>query len=135
MDLFGAIRDFIFHKQAQSPSAPQAAAPVPVASSGAIAPATTMATPAIQEVERVDVAPILDRAVEDSGENLNWRTSIIDLMKACGLDSSLDHRKSLAAELGYTGDAHDSGAMNVWLHKAVMNRLEEAGGNVPADLA
>ncbi len=134
MGLFTAIRDFIFHKQAQDPSVPQAAAPVMPSTSSAIAPATTMATPAIQEVEKVDVAPILDQAVANSGEKLNWRTSIVDLMKVCGLDSSLEHRKELANELGYTGDTSDSATMNIWLHKQVMAKLEEGGGMVPAEL-
>ena len=64
----------------------------------------------------------------------NWRTSIVDLMKLCGLDSSLANRKELAQELGYTGDMNDSATMNIWLHKQVMKKLSENGGFVPADL-
>ena len=67
-------------------------------------------------------------------QKLNWQTSIVDLMKLVGLDSSLQHRKDLAKELGYTGDQNDSAAMNIWLHKAVMRKLAENGGRVPASL-
>ncbi len=66
--------------------------------------------------------------------DLNWRTSIVDLMKLLDLDSSLDHRKELATELGYTGAKDGSAEMNIWLHKAVMTELEKNGGKVPAGL-
>ena len=65
---------------------------------------------------------------------LNWRTSIVDLMKLLGLDSSQTARKNLAQELVYTGDMNDSASMNIWLHKQVMKKLAENGGKVPADL-
>lgn len=68
-------------------------------------------------------------------EKLNWRTSIVDLLKLLGLDSSLTARKELATELGCPADKMDDSAqMNLWLHKAVLKRLAENGGNVPADL-
>lgn len=82
----------------------------------------------------MDVAPVLDAAVENSGQKLDWRHSIVDLMKALKLDSSLAARKELAEELNYTGDTNDSAAMNMWLHKALMKKLAENGGKVPADL-
>lgn len=82
----------------------------------------------------VDVAAVLDGAVQKSGQTLNWRNSIVDLMKALGLDSSLDHRKELAQELGYTGELNGSAEMNTWLHKQVIQKLKENGGKVPADL-
>ncbi|QND42370.1 DUF3597 domain-containing protein [Rhizobium leguminosarum bv. viciae] len=82
----------------------------------------------------VDIVPILDAAVKKSGQKLDWRRSIVDLMKAVGMDASLTERKELAAELGYTGDTNDSAKMNMWLHKALMKRLSENGGKVPADL-
>jgi hypothetical protein len=82
----------------------------------------------------VDVAQILTEMAAKSGVTLNWRTSIVDLMKLVGMDSSLGARKDLAAELGYTGDTADSAAMNIWLHKQVMKKLAENGGKVPADL-
>jgi hypothetical protein len=73
--------------------------------------------------------------VKSSGQKLDWRRSIVDLMKALDLDSSLSHRKELAKELNYTGDTNDSATMNVWLHKALMKKLAENGGKVPPDLA
>lgn len=82
----------------------------------------------------VDVAAILDAAVKSSGQKLDWKHSIVDLMKALDLDSSLSARKELAAELHYTGDTGDSAKMNVWLHKALMKALAENGGKVPAEL-
>ncbi|MGO6927308.1 DUF3597 domain-containing protein, partial [Rhizobium ruizarguesonis] len=82
----------------------------------------------------IDIVPILDAAVKKNGQKLDWRHSIVDLMKAVGMDASLTERKELAAELGYTGDTNDSAKMNMWLHKALMKRLSENGGKVPADL-
>jgi hypothetical protein len=84
--------------------------------------------------QTVDISPILDEAVKDSRQPLNWKTSIVDLLKALKIDSSLQARRDLANELGYSGDTSDSAAMNVWLHKAVIRRLLENGGRVPADL-
>ena len=82
----------------------------------------------------VDVEQVLTRMQESSGQQLNWRTSIVDLLKLLGLDSSLDARKQLAAELHYTGNTEDSASMNVWLHREVMQKLSENGGKVPDDL-
>jgi hypothetical protein len=82
----------------------------------------------------VDVENILNEAVEKSRQKLDWRHSIVDLMKALGMDASLQERKELAQELGYSGDAHDSAKMNTFLHKALMKKLSENGGRVPADL-
>ena len=83
---------------------------------------------------QVDVAAILDKAVKDKKQKLEWRTSIVDLMKALDLDSSLTARKELAKDLNYTGDTNDSATMNMWLHKQVMKKVAENGGKVPADL-
>jgi hypothetical protein len=83
---------------------------------------------------QVDVAEILDAKVKEKGQDLNWRTSIVDLMKALDLDSSLSARKELADDLNYTGDTNDSATMNIWLHKQLMAKLAENGGKVPADL-
>ena len=77
---------------------------------------------------------ILNAKAQQAGQPLNWRTSIVDLMKLLDLDSSLQARKELAQELHYTGDTNDSAKMNVWLHRQVMNRLAANGGKVPADL-
>jgi hypothetical protein len=82
----------------------------------------------------VDVEDILTAIQKQAGQPLNWRTSIVDLLKLLGLDSSLQARKELAAELHYTGDTGDSASMNVWLHRQVMNKLAANGGKVPADL-
>jgi len=82
----------------------------------------------------VDVAAILDAAVAKNGQKLDWRRSIVDMMKALGMDASLQERKELADELGYTGDKSDSASMNIWLHKALMKALADNGGKVPADL-
>jgi hypothetical protein len=82
----------------------------------------------------VDVAAVLDKLDEKSDEDLDWRVSIVDLMKLVKLDSSLKARKELAQELGYTGDTGDSAKMNVWLHKQVMTKLAENGGVVPKEL-
>jgi hypothetical protein len=70
-----------------------------------------------------------------SKQKLDWRSSIVDLMKLVGIDSDITNRRALAHELGYTGDLNDSATMNVWLHKAVMQKLAENGGIVPANLA
>ena len=126
MSIFGKIKDAIFGKAEAAPApAPEAAAPV------AAAPAAPSGPTPISEV---NVEKILDRAMELKGADLNWRTSIVDLMKLLDLDSSLGERKELAAELGYTGDTNDSASMNIWLHKQVMAKLAANGGYVPAEL-
>ena len=111
-------------------SASPKAAPAAREAQGSASPA---AAPAVAKAQ-VDVAAIVDKAAASKGEKLMWRTSIVDLMKALGLDSSLAARKELAKELHYTGNMDDSAAMNVWLHKQVMSKLAENGGKVPADL-
>nr|WP_181377309.1 DUF3597 domain-containing protein [Ochrobactrum sp. LM19]AJW29971.1 5'-nucleotidase [Ochrobactrum sp. LM19] len=82
----------------------------------------------------IDIAGVLEAAVAAKGQKLNWKSSIVDLMKALDLDSSLGARKELAAELGFPGDRSNSAAMNSWLHKALMQKLAENGGKVPTDL-
>jgi len=82
----------------------------------------------------VDVEAVLSNLAKQKKEKLDWRKSIVDLMKLLDLDSSLNARKELAHELHYTGDTNDSAAMNVWLHKQVMTKLAENGGKVPAEL-
>jgi hypothetical protein len=103
--------------QAQAQLQPQASAPA--------APAA---------MAEVDVEQVLTGMQQQAGQQLNWRTSIVDLLKLLGLDSSLQARKELAAELHYSGDTNDSATMNVWLHRQVMNKLAANGGKVPADL-
>ena len=125
---------------ATSPSPTPSPAPAPSAppsGGGAAAspsPSATAAPSSGAASAPVDVAPILDAAVQKSGQKLDWRRSIVDLMKALDLDSSLSARKELARELNYTGDTEDSATMNVWLHKALMKKLAENGGKVPSDL-
>lgn len=87
-----------------------------------------------QNITAVNVEEILNEKNKSAGQTLNWRTSIVDLLKLLDLDSSLQARKELAAELGYTGDTNDSATMNIWLHRQVMNKLAANGGKVPADL-
>jgi hypothetical protein len=96
--------------------------------------APAASTPAAAPMQQVDVEAVLNGMQQQSGQQLNWRTSIVDLLKLLGLDSSLQARKELAAELHYTGDTNDSASMNIWLHRQVMNKLAENGGKVPADL-
>lgn len=118
---------------AAKPVAASAAAPSPAAPPATAQPAASPAASA-PAAANVDVAAILDAKVKASGQTLDWRKSIVDLMKALGIDSSLSARKELASELGYTGDTSDSATMNIWLHKQVIQKLKDNGGNVPADL-
>jgi hypothetical protein len=112
---------------AQAPSA-GTAPPTGVATSAA------PAAPAVKPMAEVDVEQMLNGMAQQAGEKLNWRTSIVDLMKLLGLDSSLAARKELAQELHYGGDMNDSATMNIWLHRQVMNKVAANGGKVPADL-
>jgi hypothetical protein len=102
---------------------------------GGAAPQTSVqgAGPAAA-MQGVDVEKILNEKAAANAQKLNWRTSIVDLMKLLDLDSSLQARKELATELKYSGDMNDSAGMNIWLHKQVMKKLAENGGKVPADL-
>lgn len=82
----------------------------------------------------VDVGAVLTELAEKNKEKLNWKQSIVDLMKLLNMDSSLTARKQLAAELHFSGDTNDSASMNIWLHQQVMHKLAENGGKVPAEL-
>jgi len=131
MSVLGNIMGAIFgHGSAQASASPTVAPAAPKAQ----ASASPTAAPAAPKPQTVDVAAIVDKAAASKGEKLAWRTSIVDLMKALGLDSSLAARKELAKELHYTGNINDSAAMNVWLHKQVMSKLAENGGKLPADI-
>ena len=90
--------------------------------------------PVSASTQAVDIAPILDSAVAAKKEKLEWRTSIVDLMKALDIDSSFSARKELAKELGYTGDTGDSASMNIWLHKQMMAQLAANGGKLPPEI-
>jgi hypothetical protein len=127
MSIFGKIMSAIFGTSASAtPASGGAVAPA----SGGAAPSSSPTAPA----QTVDVAPILDKAVAAQKEKLEWRTSIVDLMKALNIDSSFAARKELAHELGYAGDTNDSASMNIWLHKQVMAKLAANGGKLPADV-
>jgi hypothetical protein len=104
----------------------------PTTAGASAAPSPAASAPASSQP--VDIAPILDAAVKSSGQKLDWKHSIVDLMKALGMDASLAERKELAEELGYTGEKNGSAEMNTWLHKALLKKLSENGGKVPADL-
>jgi 3-oxoacyl-ACP reductase-like protein len=112
-------------------SAAPAAAPSPASAQPAAAP--PKAAPA-GPAKPVDVAAILDGLAAKNPEQLDWKKSIVDLMKLVGMDSSFKARKQLAQELNYTGDPNDSASMNVWLHKQVLIKLSENGGKVPEEL-
>ena len=127
MSVFGKIMSAIFGSAS--------AAPAPATASASGGPATaTAAAPAAAPMSQVDVAAVLTKLAAQNKEKLDWRKSIVDLMKLLNLDSSLAARKELAQELHYTGDTNDSASMNMWLQKQVMQKLADNGGKVPADL-
>ena len=128
MRFFGKIMSAIFGSKAGA--APAGGAATTTAGGSAAGPSSAPAAPG----QSVDVAPILDKAVAAKKEKLEWRTSIVDLMKALDIDSSLTARKELAKELGYTGDSNDSANMNIWLHKQVMIKLAANGGKLPPEI-
>ncbi|AWO91655.2 MULTISPECIES: DUF3597 domain-containing protein [Bradyrhizobium] len=131
MSIFGKIMSAIFGSQPASAAPAGGAAPAS-APAGA---APGASAPAGAPMASVDVAAIVDKAVAaHKGEKLEWRTSIVDLMKALDIDSSLAARKDLARELGYSGDTNDSASMNVWLHKQVMSKLAANGGKLPPEI-
>jgi hypothetical protein len=131
MSIFGKIMSAIFGTKADAATPGTATAAGGTTAAGGSAPSSgSSAAPAAS----VDVAPILDKAVAAKKEKLEWRTSIVDLMKALDIDSSLTARKELAKELHYTGDTNDSATMNIWLHKQVLTKLAANGGKLPADL-
>ena len=139
MGIFDKIKDSIFgnRNEARTPTSgspsfsgvtggSSSTAPPPTTPAPAPAPAATMST--------VDVEAMLEAKAKNFPHKVNWRTSIVDLMALVGIDNSLEERRALARELGYTGDMKDTAPMNIWLHKQVMRKLAENGGKVPADL-
>jgi 3-oxoacyl-ACP reductase-like protein len=155
LSIFGKIKDAIFGgrgplsgnyigKDERPAAAPQAPSPAPAPAQAHPAPAPAQAPQAAQpgapvaapqQQQPVDVEAVLEQRAAQHGGTLDWRHSIVDLMKLLDLDSSLDNRKELATELGYTGEKNGSAEMNIWLHKAVMRALAQNGGKVPAGLA
>ena len=130
MSVFGNIMSAIFGRSSSAAAAPAAAAsPAQPAPAQAAAP-----TPASAPGAPVDVTAIMDGLAAQSSERLDWRRSIVDLMKLINLDSGLAARKELSQELNYGGDMNDSASMNIWLHKQVMIKLAENGGKVPDEL-
>ncbi len=99
----------------------------------AATPSLNASAPAASS-EPVDIDAVLSDMAANNKQKLDWKHSIVDLMKLVGMDSGLEPRKALAKELGYTADTSDSAAMNIWLHKAVMAKMAENGGKVPAEL-
>jgi hypothetical protein len=133
MSVFGKIMGAIFGHHAEAApaggGAPAAGGSAPAGSPAAAPTSAPAAAP-----QSVDVAAIVDKAAAAKHEKLEWRTSIVDLMKALDIDSSLAARKELAKELGYSGDTNDSASMNVWLHKQVMSKLAANGGKLPPEI-
>ena len=123
-----------------APASPAVAPPTTtVAAATPTSPAPPVASaasssPAAAPAQVVDVTAILDDLAAKNPEKLDWRKSIVDLMKLVGIDSSLSSRKQLAAELHYSGDEKDSATMNIWLHKQVIIKIAENGGKVPQEL-
>jgi hypothetical protein len=153
MSIFGNIMSAIFKSSGPAaPASPAAKTETKTAAASEAKPAATAGAPGAGEskgsaamaeaqgsaatatLERVDVAAVLTGLAAQNEENLDWRRSIVDLMKLLNLDSSLASRKQLARELRFTGDMSDSASMNIWLHRQVMQKLAENGGKVPADL-
>lgn len=141
MGLFSGIMSKIFGHSTVAAAQPAASTPATSAPAGSTpatpapagsAPAASPTAPAPLPV--VDVAAVLDDLAKQNPEKLDWRKSIVDLMKLVGMDSSLASRKELAQDLGYSGDMGDSATMNMWLHKEVIKKLAANGGKVPADL-
>jgi len=134
MGILSNIFHKIFPTSHPAVQAPAPAAPGASMQSGApqAAPVQRSAPPPAAPMDEVDVEAILNGMPQS--KTLNWRTSIVDLLKLLNLDSSLQARKDLAAELDYRGDTSDSASMNIWLHRQVMNKLAANGGKVPADL-
>lgn len=126
MGIFSSIKNAIFGKANAAPAPAPQAAPE----------AATLQPQPVPEAapQEVDIEAVLVELDGADGRNLNWRSSIVDLMKLVGLESSLAERKELAQELGYTGALDGSAEMNIWLHKRVMQELAANGGRVPASM-
>jgi hypothetical protein len=139
MSVFGSIVSAIFGSKhaagATATAGSSSAAPSsPSAGTATGATAAPSGVPAAKPISKADVEAILAKLAAEQREDLDWRNSIVDLMKLLKLDSGLGARKQLAQELGYTGALDGSAAMNVWLQKQVMTKLAESGGKVPDSL-
>ncbi|MFZ1418790.1 MAG: DUF3597 domain-containing protein [Burkholderiaceae bacterium] len=129
MSIFGTIMSKLgFGKKEEAPAVQEVAA-------AEVAAPVVDAAPVSVAISEVDVVGKLEALAANSAEKLNWQTSIVDLMKLLGMDSSLAHRKELATELGCPANLmDDSASMNIWLHKTVLQQLAANGGNIPASL-
>jgi hypothetical protein len=135
MSIFGRIVSAILGSgTATANAATPAATSTAAAPQAGSAPAAAPGTASAPAMAGVDVEAILTKLAAENREKLDWKKSIVDLMKLLKLDSSLSARKELASELNYSGDTNDSAAMNIWLHKQVMQKLAENGGKVPDSL-
>ena len=144
MSVFGSIVSAIFGSKhaagvtaaggSSSPAASSRTTSASAAPAGATAAAAPAGAPAAKPISKADVEAILAKLAAEQREDLDWKSSIVDLMKLLKLDSGLGARKQLAQELGYTGALDGSAAMNVWLQKQVMTKLAESGGKVPDSL-
>jgi 3-oxoacyl-ACP reductase-like protein len=138
MSIFGNIMSAIFGHSSSAAAAAPASAPAAATPASPAAPSASAQAPAAAQpaapAAPVDVTGIMDNLAGRSSERLDWRKSIVDLMKLLNLDSSLAARKELAQELSYGGDMNDSASMNIWLHKQVMTKLAQNGGKVPDEL-
>ena len=143
MGMFTDLMNKIFHSSAGMSAEATPAFPSGAGGGGSIAPAQPTeggagaggsAATTAQPIQAKDVAAILDKMASESKQKLNWKHSIVDLMKLVGMDSSLEARRELAADLKYSGDTKDTATMNIWLHKEVMKKLAENGGKVPKEL-
>ena len=133
MSILGSIVSTIFG-HAKAATAPAGTAPTPSTPAGSTTSTASNTVSPAAHGGTVDVEAILTKLAASNKEKLDWRRSIVDLMKLLDLDSSLSARKELASELHYTGDKNDSASMNIWLHSQVMHKLAENGGKVPDDL-
>jgi len=140
MGIFDSIKSAIFGSGKASDAASASAVPAGASTAAAATAETRQATATgtgpstASAMSQVDVEAVLGGLAAKNAQKLDWRKSIVDLMKLLDLDSSLSARKELAKELHYSGDANDSAAMNMWLHKQVMTKLAASGGKVPAEL-
>jgi hypothetical protein len=151
MSIFGSIMSKVLGRTPSSPVAPAQAGPsslksgTPTATAPSQAAAASLGAPSGPQVQaapstagpsgpQVDVAAVLDDLKKKATQELDWRHSIVDMMKLLSLDSSLASRKELAKELHYDGDMNDSATMNVWLHRQIMRNLAANGGKLPDDL-
>ena len=133
MSIFGTImykiRGHSARQEAAKENKAAAETSTPFNPATAAAAASAKAAPA-----EVDIMSVLEDMSANSKQKLDWKNSIVDLMKLVGMESSLAERKALATELGYTGDQSDTATMNIWLHAQVMQKMSENGGKVPANM-